>query len=39
MDGAADIEIPDIVDDDDQDVPNSIPEIKHEMHVDPEFAA
>ena len=39
MDGAEDIEIPDMLGDDVQDIPNSVPEIKHEMHVDPEGTA
>jgi len=39
MDGTEDMEIPDIVGDDVQDIPNSVPEIKHEMHIDPEGTA
>lgn len=39
MDGTEDIEIPDMLGDDVQDIPNSVPEIKHEMHVDPEGTA
>jgi RNA recognition motif-containing protein len=39
MDSPADIEIPDHVGDEDQGIPHSVPEIKHEIHVDPEGTA